>query len=47
MVTVNTELSRIDDTDDGQQQMLEERQKNTGYYNNYAYQDRAKRILKV
>lgn len=45
MVTVNTELSRIDDTDDGQQQMLEERQKNTGYYNNYAYQDRAKRIF--
>lgn len=45
MVTVNTELSRIDDTDDGQQQMLEERQKSTGYYNNYAYQDRAKRIF--
>lgn len=45
MVTVNTELSRIDDTDDGQQQMLEERQKKTGYYNNYAYQDRAKRIF--
>lgn len=45
MVEVNSELSRMDDTAEGQQQMLQERQKSTGYYDNYSYQDRAKRIF--
>lgn len=45
MVELNSQLSYIDDSDEGQQQMLEERQKSTGYYNNYSYQERARRIF--
>ncbi|KAF1682557.1 M48 family metallopeptidase [Veillonella sp. R32] len=45
MMEVNTGISNLDDTEQGQQYMLEQRKSQMGYYNNYAYQDRAKRIF--
>ncbi|SUP44096.1 M48 family metalloprotease [Veillonella criceti] len=47
MVEVNTEISNLDDTEQGQEYMLEQRIQQVGYYNNYAYQDRAKRIFEA
>lgn len=47
MVEVNTGISNLDDTEQGQQYMLEQRKSQVGYYNNYAYQDRAKRIFEA
>lgn len=45
MVELNSQLSYLDDSDEGQQEMLAYRQKDSGYYNNYSYQDRARRIF--
>lgn len=39
------EFSNLDDTDEGQKQMLKEAKEETGVYNNYAYQARVKRIF--
>lgn len=45
MAYVSTALSKIDDTDEGQAEMLKETKRRTGFYDNPAYQERVDRIL--
>lgn len=44
-ISVHQHLSDIDNTEQGQQEMLEKTKDRTGVYDNYAYQMRAKRIV--
>ena len=44
-ISVHQHLSDLDNTEQGQQEMLEKTKDRTGVYDNYAYQMRAKRIV--
>lgn len=44
-ISVHQHLSDLDNTEKGQQEMLEKTKDRTGVYDNYAYQMRAKRIV--
>ena len=44
-ISVHQHLSNLDNTEQGQQEMLEKTKDRTGVYDNYAYQMRAKRIV--